>query len=84
MLPEDLKESIMDLCHAVKLLAVVTKNAAYAALAKDDDQIQKMTRHVEHVSNIADKALQRLARDIDSLENYPPSAPHSSDQWPPG
>ena len=66
-----LQESIIDLCHAIKLLSVVAKSAGYSALGDNQGAVEKMSRDVEQVCLFADKALQRLVRDTDSLAGYP-------------
>ena len=71
MTENDLEESVVELCQAVKLLAIVAKTAGYAALAGDAAGVEKMSRDVEQVSTIADKALQRLVRDTANLAGYP-------------
>jgi hypothetical protein len=68
---EELRESVIELCQAMKLLAIITKSAGYAALAGDEEKVEKMSRDVEQVSTIADKALQRMVRDTKSLAGYP-------------
>jgi hypothetical protein len=67
---DELQESISDLCNAVKLLAVVAKSAGYASL-HEEKEVERMSRDVEQVCNLADKALQRLVRDTGSLAGYP-------------
>ena len=71
MTDEELRESVLDLCQAMKLLAIVTKNAGYAALAGDQVRVEKMSRDIEQVSLIADKAIQRLVKDTGTLTGYP-------------
>ena len=68
-----LQESIIDLCHAIKLLSVVAKSVGYPVLRGDQDAVEKMSRDVEQVSLFADKALQRLVRDVEDLHGYPES-----------
>jgi hypothetical protein len=69
----DLQESIIDLCHALKLLSVVAKSVGYPVLSGDQDAVEKMSRDIEQVSLYADKALQRLLRDTGTLRGYPES-----------
>jgi hypothetical protein len=70
-LDAETQASLEEICQAVKLLAVTVKAAGYSALAGEEARLEQFTREIERVCLFADKIIQRIHRDNNTLAGYP-------------